>query len=108
MSQLVVRNLEPDLVESLKALAAASNISAEEQHRRILREVLSRPKKLTFEQVLMRMPKGGRDDDFARIQDAEMRPNPFDDEWNDWLREDKVGRHPPQTLQARSVKPKKT
>ena len=27
MSQLVVRNLDPDLVESLKALAAAANIS---------------------------------------------------------------------------------
>ena len=45
MSQLVVRNLDPDLVESLKALAAAANISAEEQHRRILREALVRPKK---------------------------------------------------------------
>ena len=107
MSQLVVRNLEPDLVESLKALAAASNISAEEQHRRILREVLSRPKKLTFEQVLMRMPTGGRDEDFARIQDAEMRPDPFDDEWNDWLRKDKVGQHLLQEPQTRSVKSKK-
>lgn len=89
MSQLVVRNLEPDLVESLKALAAASNISAEEQHRRILREALVRPKKLTFEQLLMKMPNGGLDEDFARIQDAEMRPNPFDDEWNDMLSERK-------------------
>ena len=86
MSQLVVRNLEPDLVESLKALAAASNISAEEQHRRILREALVRPKKLTFEQVLMMMPNGGLDEDFARVQNAEMRPEPFDDEFNDWLR----------------------
>ena len=86
MSQLVVRNLEPDLVESLKALAAASNISAEEQHRRILREALSRPKKLTFEQVLMMMPNVGRDEDFERVEDAGMRPEPFDDEWNAMLR----------------------
>ena len=86
MSQLVVRNLEPDLVESLKALAAAANISAEEQHRRILREALERPKKLTFEQVLMMMPNVGRDEDFERIQDTEMRPDPFDDEWNAMLR----------------------
>ena len=86
MSQLVVRNLEPDLVESLKALAAAANISAEEQHRRILREALARPKKLTFEQLLMMMPNGGRDEDFERIQGAEMRPDPFDDEWNAMLR----------------------
>ena len=85
MSQLVVRNLEPDLVESLKARAAAANISAEEQHRRILREALARPKKLTFEQLLMKMPNGGRDEDFERIQDAGMRPDPFDDEWNAML-----------------------
>ena len=86
MSQLVVRNLEPDLVESLKALAAASNISAEEQHRRILREALTMPKKLSFEQVLMMMPNVGRDEDFARNQAVEMRPNPFDDEWSAWPR----------------------
>jgi antitoxin FitA len=85
MSQLVVRNLEPDLVESLKARAAAANISAEEQHRRILREALTMPKKLSFEQVLMLMPNVGRDEDFARIQDTEMRPDPFDDEWNAML-----------------------
>lgn len=85
MSQLVVRNLEPDLVESLKARAAAANISAEEQHRRILREALARPKKLSFEQVLMMMPNGGRDEDFERVQGEEMRPDPFDDEWNAML-----------------------
>ena len=86
MSQLVVRNLEPDLVESLKARAAAANISAEEQHRRILREALTMPKKLSFEQVLMLMPNVGRDEDFERIEDTEMRPDPFDDEWNAMLR----------------------
>lgn len=86
MSQLVVRNLEPDLVESLKARAAAANISAEEQHRRILREALTMPKKLTFEQVLMMMPNVGKDEDFERVQDTGMRPDPFDDEWNAMLR----------------------
>ena len=68
MSQLVVRNLDPDLVESLKALAAAANISAEEQHRRILREALVRPKKRSFIEALAAMPQGGLDSDLERIQ----------------------------------------
>ena len=86
MSQLVVRNLDPDLVESLKARAAAANISAEEQHRRILREALARPKKRSFIEALAAMPNVGRDEDFERIQDEGMRPNPFDDELNAPLR----------------------
>ena len=86
MSQLVVRNLEPDLVESLKARAAAANISAEEQHRRILREALKRPKQRSFIEALAAMPNVGRDEDFERVQDQGMRPDPFDDELNALLR----------------------
>jgi|LakMenEpi03Aug12_release.lakeMendotaPanAssembly.Ray.scaffolds.fasta_scaffold309370_2 plasmid stability protein len=43
MSQLLVRDLEKTLVAKLKRRAAAQGISAEELHRRILREALSRP-----------------------------------------------------------------
>ena len=68
MSQLVVRNIEPEIVEALKQRAAAANISAEEQHRRLLREALGRPRKLTFVEALMQMPEGGRDEDFERIR----------------------------------------
>jgi plasmid stability protein len=43
MPQLLVRNIEPRLVAKLKRRAAREGVSAEEAHRRILREVLNRP-----------------------------------------------------------------
>ena len=43
MSQLIVRKVDPQTVSQLKARAAAQGVSAEEAHRRILREALSRP-----------------------------------------------------------------
>jgi antitoxin FitA len=79
MSQLVVRNIEPEIVEALRQRAAAANISAEEQHRRLLREALGATRKLTFMEVLMTMPNVGRDEDFARNYDQTMRPDPFAD-----------------------------
>ncbi len=78
MSQLVVRNIEPEIVEALKQRAAAANISAEEQHRRLLREALGRTRKLTFEELILSMPNVGRDEDFARDYEQTMRPDPFE------------------------------
>jgi antitoxin FitA len=78
MSQLVVRNIEPEIVEALRQRAAAANISAEEQHRRLLREALARPRKLTFEELILSMPNGGRDEDFERDYEQTMRPDPFE------------------------------
>lgn len=78
MSQLVVRNIEPEIVEALKQRAAAANISAEEQHRRLLREALGRPRKLTFEELILSMPNVGRDEDFARDYEQTMRADPFE------------------------------
>ena len=43
MRQLLVRGLEEGLVRKLKARARAHGVSAEEEHRRILREALMRP-----------------------------------------------------------------
>ena len=79
MSQLVVRNIEPEIVEALRQRAAAANVSAEEQHRRLLREAPGTTRKLTFMEVLMTMPNVGRDEDFARDFDQTMRPDPFAD-----------------------------
>lgn len=42
MAQLLVRDLDDSLVAALKKRAAARGVSAEEEHRRILREALSR------------------------------------------------------------------
>jgi plasmid stability protein len=43
MSQLLVRKVDPHTVQKLKARASAHGVSTEEEHRRILQEVLSRP-----------------------------------------------------------------
>ncbi len=43
MPQLLVRDLDSSLVNKLKRRAADHGVSAEEEHRRILKEVLSRP-----------------------------------------------------------------
>ena len=51
MAQLLVRDIPETLVKKLKRRAVAHGVSAEEEHRRILREALSdKPKK---EQTLM-------------------------------------------------------
>jgi len=42
MGQLLVRKVEAQLVRKLKARASAHGVSAEEEHRRILAEALSR------------------------------------------------------------------
>lgn len=42
MKQLLVRNLDEGLVRKLKTRARAHGVSAEEEHRRILKEALSR------------------------------------------------------------------
>ena len=43
MAQLLVRDLDSSLVNRLKRRAADHGVSAEEEHRRILKEVLMRP-----------------------------------------------------------------
>jgi antitoxin FitA len=43
MPQLLVRNVEESVVLKLKRRAAAHGVSVEEEHRRVLKEALSRP-----------------------------------------------------------------
>ena len=43
MAQLLVRNLPDSVLTKLKRRASAHGVSAEEEHRRILREALSKP-----------------------------------------------------------------
>ena len=68
MAQLVVRNLNADLVQALKRLAAAQNRSAEEEHRQILQAALRGTPRRSFAEVLAAMPNVGVDDDYAREQ----------------------------------------
>ncbi|WP_116141803.1 FitA-like ribbon-helix-helix domain-containing protein [Trinickia diaoshuihuensis] len=71
MANLVVRNLDDALVQSLKERAAAHGRSAEAEHREILARALRRPQRKSFAQVLMAMPNVGDDIDFTRVDDGE-------------------------------------
>lgn len=66
MAQLIVRNLDADLVRRLKERAAANGRSAEEEHRRLLRDALVPS---GFADVLRSMPDVGTDDEFGRSGD---------------------------------------
>ena len=79
MASLVVRNLEPCIVDALKQRAVKHGRSAEAEHRAILAEVLlARPRKKTFAEVLSSMPNVGRDDDFEPGADEPQGTPVFD------------------------------
>lgn len=69
MANLIVRNINDDIADALKMQARKHGISAEAEHRRILEQVLTRPKKKNFIEVLSQFPDVGEDTDFARVQD---------------------------------------
>ncbi|MGH8556569.1 MAG: FitA-like ribbon-helix-helix domain-containing protein [Methylococcales bacterium] len=71
MANLIVRNLDDNIVRALKERAAQYNRSAEAEHRAILEQVLLKPRRKTFAQVLASMPEVGRDEDFERGGDEE-------------------------------------
>ena len=71
MATLIVRNLDPLLVEELKRRAARHGRSAEAEHRELLRTLLSRPPRRSLADALAGMPDVGRDEDFERLQDDE-------------------------------------
>jgi antitoxin FitA len=72
-----VSNIESGVVKALKSLAGKHGISAEEQHRKILKTSLLKPKKVSFTEVLEKIPKVGKDSDFERFQDSKA-DNVFD------------------------------
>jgi len=69
MANLIVRNLDPRIVDALKRRAARHGCSAEAEHRALLESVLLRPRRKSFAEVLAEMPNVGRDEDFDRIED---------------------------------------
>lgn len=69
MANLIVRNIDDDIADALKQRASRHGISAEAEHRRILEQVLMRPKKKSFVEVLSQIPDVGEDADFARVAD---------------------------------------
>ena len=69
MANLVVRNLDPRIVDALKQRAARHGRSAEAEHRALLEELLLRPRGKSFAEALAAMPNVGEDEDFERIED---------------------------------------
>jgi len=69
MANLIVRNVDDAIAQALKERASRHGVSAEAEHRRILEEVLLRPKKKSFLEVLRQMPDVGTEADFARMPD---------------------------------------
>jgi antitoxin FitA len=77
MANLIVRNIDDEIANALKMRASRHGISAEAEHRRILEQALTRPKKRSFLEILSQIPDVGTDEDFARLQDQQAS-NPFD------------------------------
>ncbi len=71
MAQLIVRELEESVVRALKLRAAKKGVSAEAEHRAIMREVLLRRSSRSFKEALLAMPDVGKDDDFAIDRDLD-------------------------------------
>lgn len=69
MANLIVRNVDDSIVEALKARAGKRGVSAEAEHRYILSQVLGKPRKKSFAEVLAGMPNVGKDEDFERMDE---------------------------------------
>lgn len=67
MASLIVRDVDESLVRALKTRAAANGRSAEAEHREILARALRGPAKRHLAEILLAIPKAGRDEDFARV-----------------------------------------
>lgn len=63
-TNLVVRNVDEEIALALKQLAASHGRSAEAEHREILKNVLTKPSRRSFAEVIMSMPNVGSDADF--------------------------------------------
>jgi antitoxin FitA len=82
MATLIVRNLEPQIVDELKRRAARHGRSAEAEHRELLRSLLLRPTRRSLAEALAAMPDVGRDEDFKRVQDGNGDREPLAPEQN--------------------------
>ncbi len=69
MANLIVRNIDEAVVKALKMRASLHGVSAEAEHRKILEQVLLRPQKMSFSEVLKLIPSVGQDSDFERVHD---------------------------------------
>lgn len=70
MANLLVRNVENEVVSALKARSGRHGVSAEEEHRKILRSALLKPRVKSFAEALLAIPNVGEDQDFSRGRDG--------------------------------------
>jgi plasmid stability protein len=68
-TNLIVRNIDAEIVKSLKERAVRNGRSAEAEHRAILETALKRPRKRSISQALASIPNVGRDSDFEFNRD---------------------------------------
>ena len=76
MSQLLVREIPESLVKKLKRRAVEHGVSAEEEHRRILKAALAQPaatKKRTLFDAFVELGKIAPDFDFVQERKIEPR-----------------------------------
>jgi antitoxin FitA len=78
MPSLVVRNLDDAIIDALKARAVQHRRSTEAEHRAILAEVLTKPKRKSFAEALLNIPNVGKDTHFQRVNEELKAPNVFD------------------------------
>jgi plasmid stability protein len=65
-TNLIVRGVEPEILQSLREEAARNGRSVAAEHRAILRAALAKPRKRSFNEVLASIPNVGLDSDFER------------------------------------------
>jgi plasmid stability protein len=70
VANLIVRGIDEAIVQALKHRAAKHGRSAEAEHREILATALRRPRTRRLAEALAAIPNVGKDEDFARIEDA--------------------------------------
>jgi len=78
MANLIVRNLDPRIVDALKQRAARHGRSAEAEHRALLESLLVQPVAKSFVQALSAMPNVGQDEDFQRVEEGRSVRDVFD------------------------------
>jgi plasmid stability protein len=78
MPDLLVRGVDPALVKALKERAGAHGRSAEAEHREILAEALSRPRRRSLADLLASIPDVGTDADFERLDSEAKAARVFD------------------------------
>ncbi len=69
MANLIVRNIDEAIIKALKLRASQHGVSAEAEHRKILEQVLLKPQRKSFAEVLSQIPNVGNDADFERVWD---------------------------------------